>query len=149
MFGALKRAMKGASREVAAELGQNKDFLEAVCAGAARIAAADGEIEDAEKKEIPRLVAADPTLGKLYQRDVIERTMETMLASAMSVSGKLRLQRELEDLRGKPNAAAMSETVVAVCIDIAMADGEMEEPEKKELAKIAGWLGVDLKKFEF
>lgn len=50
MFGALKRAMGAGAREVKAEYGENKDFLEAVCAAAALVAAADGDIEESERR---------------------------------------------------------------------------------------------------
>lgn len=149
MLGLLKRVAKGASREVAAELGQNKDYLEAVCAGSALVAAADGEIEDEERKAIPGLIAANPTLAKLYQREQIEKCMESMLSRATSTSGKLWLQRELQDLRGKEKGSDMAADVIAVMIDVAGADGEIEEPERKAIAKVAGWIGVDIKQFEF
>lgn len=149
ILGGLKKAFSGAAREVSAEYGQNKDFLEAVCAGVALVAFADGELEDSEKLKAKDIVGTHSVLSKLYSRDVIEQTLSTMFGRAKDASGRQALARELDDIKGKPNGPQMSEDVYLIAVDIANADGELEEPEKVVLKKIADRLGVDPQKFEF
>lgn len=149
MFGAFKKALKGATKEVKAEYGKNKDFLEAVCAAVALVAAADGEIEDTEKNEAIQIISGHATLGKLYSQEEIRSTAATMFSRAGSNSGKQQLSRELSDVRGKEGGAQMAEDVYLVAVDIAAADGEQEEAETAVLNKIAKFLNVDPKNFQF
>jgi tellurite resistance protein len=65
MFGMLKRAARAATTEVKADYAENKDFLEAVCAGVALVAAADGEIEDSERAKAMKVVSGHTALSKL------------------------------------------------------------------------------------
>jgi tellurite resistance protein TerB len=149
MFGILKKMVGGATREVAAEYGQNKDFLEAVCAAASLVAWADGELEQSEKTKVVALIANHQTLGKLYKQDIIEQTASTMFSRGKDKSGRQQLARELDDLKGKPNGSQMAEDVYLLASDIAMADGTLEDEEQVVLEKIANRLGVDPKKFDF
>ena len=149
MLGTLKRAFGGAAKEVRAEYAANRDYLEAVCAAAALVAMADGEIEDAEKFKIVKLITGHATLGKLYQQSVIEQTATEMFGRAKESSGRQQLARELDDIKGRPDGAQMAEDVYLMALDIAKADGEMEPQEEAVLKKIAARLGVDPAKFEF
>jgi len=148
-FGFLKRVAKGAAREVSAEYSKNKDFLEACCAGAALIASADGTISDVEKRQAVSVVTRNPTLGKLYQHNEIEQCMATMLDRAGSASGRQSLVREIGEIKSSPNAPQMAEDVYLIAADVASADGEIGEKEKRALEKLAAIIGVDPNKFEF
>lgn len=61
VFGALKRAAQaafsGVTRELNAAYGENTDFLEAVCASAALVAMADGEIEPEEEATLKKIAS--------------------------------------------------------------------------------------------
>jgi tellurite resistance protein len=149
MFAMLKRAVGGAAKEVKAEYASNKDYLEAVCAAAALVANADGEIEDSEKFKITKLITNHPTLGKLYQQPMIEQTASEMFGRARDFAGRQQLARELDDIKGRPDGAQMAEDIYLVALDIANADGELEPQEDAVLKKIAARLGVDPGKFEF
>lgn len=149
MFGALKRAMGAGAREVKAEYGENKDFLEAVCAAAALVAAADGDIEESERRKVVSIVQNHPTLSKLYQSNVIEQTAETMFKRAKETSGRQLLARELDDIKSRPNGQQMAEDAYLIALDIANADGELEPAEEAVLKKLAARLGVDASKFDF
>lgn len=149
MFGALKRAVGAGTREVKAEYGANKDYLEACCAAAALVAAADGDIEESEKRKTVSLITGHKVLGKLYQQADIERTSDEMFRRAKDSSGRQQLARELDDIKGRPDGASMAEDVYLFATDISAADGEAEEAEVIVLKKIAGRLGVDPSKFEF
>lgn len=153
MFGALKKAFtagfSGITRELNAAYGENTDFLEAVCAAAALVAMADGEIEATERAKIISLIQKHPSLGKLYNLDVIEKTAESMFRRASEASGRQALARELDDIKGRPDGAKMGEDVYLVALDVAGADGEIEPEEQAVLEKIARRIGVDPSKFEF
>ena len=149
MFGLLKRAAGAATKEVKAEYAENKDFLEAVCAASALVAAADGDIEESERRKVVSIVTNHSQLSKLYQQSVIEQTADTMFKRAKDSSGRQQLARELDDIKTRPGGAQMAEDVYLIAKDIAMADGEIEPEEDVVLKKIASRLGVDPANFDF
>ena len=55
------------------------DFLEATCAAAALIAAADGEIEDAEVDATVKAVKANKALAQGFDQQTIDKTINAML----------------------------------------------------------------------
>lgn len=144
MFGSLKKIVGAATKEVKAEYGQNKDFLEACCAAVALVAYADGTLEPEEQKKAMQIVGGHATLSKIYSAGDIEKTLETMLKRADSHSGRIALMREIGDVRGK--GETIGEDVYLVGLDVAFADGELEAPEVAVLNKIAATLSVDLRK---
>lgn len=150
LFGGLKSAFKAGAKASATELAgkykENIDFLEAVCAGVALVAAADGEIEDSEVGAVQRLVSGNDKISACYQPHQINEISTKMLALAKTQSGKQNLARQLDDIKGNPT---MCEDVYLIAADIAFADGELEPAEKETLAKIAKRLNVDPSKFEF
>lgn len=149
MFGIMKKIVAAGGKEIKAEYSANKDFLEAVCAACALVAAADGDIEESEKRKVVSIITGHATLGKLYQQNVIEQTADVMFKRAKDVSGRQQLARELDDIKGRPDGVAMAEDVYLIALDIANADGEVEPQEDAVLKKIATRLGVDAGKFEF
>lgn len=150
MFGTLKKAFGAAatagSKELQARYSENKDFLEAVCAATALVAAADGDIEDSERGAIQRLIAGNEKLATIYKPHEITETAEKMLLLAKTQSGKQSLARQLDDIKGQ---SAMCEDAYLVALDIAYADGELEAAEEAVLKKIAVRMNVDTSKFEF
>lgn len=149
MFGILKKTFSAATKEVKAEYGQNKDFLEAVLAASALVAAADGDIEESERRKVVSIIAGHPTLSKLYQGHIVEQTADVMFKRAKDMSGRQQLARELDDIKTREGGPQMAEDVYLIALDIAMSDGEMEPAEDAVLKKIAARLGVDASKFDF
>jgi tellurite resistance protein TerB len=149
VFGMLKKIAGAASKEVKAEYSQNKDFLEAVLAAAALVAAADGDIEESERRKVISVISNHPQLSKLYSSQVIEQTAETMFKRAKDFSGRQLLARELDDIKGRPDGPQMAEDAYMIALDIAHSDGELEDAEKEVLKKLANRLNVDPSKFEF
>lgn len=149
MFGALKKAFGAGAREIAADYSANRDYLEAVCAAAALVAYADGDLEDSERTKVIRVCTNHKTLSKFYKQDEIERTVDEMFKRAKDRAGRNSLALELDDIKGKPNGSQMAEDVYLIASDIAMADGELEAEEEVVLKKIAGRLNVDPSKFDF
>ncbi len=118
------------------------DFLEGVCAGAALIAAADGEIEDAEIKTTVKAVKACKTLSNGFDQGTIEATINKMLDRAGGGRvGRAGLWDEIREIAKDPE---MSQAVVLTALDVAEGDGEIEPEEKIVLDRLAKELSVDL-----
>lgn len=151
MLGFLKNiggaAVGAATKEINAAYSGNKDFLEAVVAVAALVSYADGELEDSERDAAISVITGHGELGKIYDRALIEQTIDTMFKRAKSYSGRIQLERELEDIKGRPNGVQMAEDAFAVGLDIAHADGGVEPAEQEVLKKIGAKLGIDINKF--
>lgn len=149
VFGMFKKVLKAGAKEIQADYSQNRDYLEAVCASAALVAAADGDIEDSERIKTVKIISAHPILSKFYTPAIIEQTADTMFKRAKDVSGRQMLARELDDIKTKENGKQMAEDVYLVALDVANADGEVEPQETEVLKKIANRLGVNASDFEF
>lgn len=139
LFNKLKGKLSGASKL----LSGRKDALEAVCAAAALVAAADGDISDDEIKTAKNVVLNNATLGAAYKSGEIDRCIDAMLKRAQGGrSGRMGLYKEIEDIAGSPEIA---EVVVACAVDIAETDGQTGDEERKALNEIAKRVNVDLK----
>jgi tellurite resistance protein TerB len=118
------------------------DFLEAVCAAAALIAAADGEIEDAEIKATVKAVKANKALAAGFDQQMIDQTINRMLERAEGGRvGRMGLWAEVNEVAKDPELA---QAVVLTALDVAEGDGEIEPAEKAVLDKLAKNLSVNL-----
>ena len=118
------------------------DFLEAVCAAAALIAAADGEIEDSEVKATIKAVKANKSLSAGFDQSAIETCINKMLERAGG--GRVGRMGLWEEIREVAKDAEMSQGVVLTALDVAEGDGEIEPEEKVVLDRLAKELSVDL-----
>lgn len=132
-------ATSGANR-----LSGNADFLEAVCAASALVAAADGSVDDGEVVQVIESVQNNPTLSAAYSAGQIEDEMLKQVKKTKTPSGRVGLARELSDVAGKD--AALRQDVFLVAADVAYADGSVSAPEQAALDRIATALGVDGRK---
>ncbi|ARV77549.1 putative tellurite-resistance protein [Sinorhizobium phage phiM5] len=145
MFGFGKKTQRKASAAINKFSGR-LDFLQAVAAASALIAAADGDIEDAEVRATTKTIASNPGLASAFQLREIEQVSDQMLKRAQAGrSGKLGLWKEVEDVASDPE---MAEVIYVTALDIAESDGEIEPAEQSVLDKLAQVLGVDPRKFE-
>lgn len=148
MFGALKKiagaAFSAGSSEVKARYQGNKDYLEAVCAAAALVAAADGDIEDSEISQTKEIISTNDTLSSIYKKDEIEKVLDGYLRKAKTNYGKQALERELADVK---NNQAMAADVFAMAVDVSQSDGDMEPQELVALKKVAKVLAVNPAEF--
>lgn len=118
------------------------DFLEAVCAAAALIAAADGEIEDSEVKATVKAVKANKSLSSGFDQAAIENCINRMLERADG--GRVGRMGLWEEIREIAKDAEMAQGVVLAALDVAEGDGEIEPQEKVVLDRLAKELSVDL-----
>jgi tellurite resistance protein TerB len=140
MFGFLKKN----ATEAVSKFSGRKDFLEAVCAAAALVAAADGEIEDGEIKATIKAVAANKALSAGFDSKTIESTMQGMLDRAAGGRvGRSGLWTEIEEVM---KDVEMANAVALTAIDVAEGDGEIEPQELVVLERLATMAKIDLKK---
>jgi tellurite resistance protein TerB len=118
------------------------DFLEAVCAAAALIAAADGEIEDSEVKATVKAVKANKSLANGFDQTAIEAAINKMLERA--AGGRVGRMGLWEEIREVAKDAELAQGVVLAALDVAEGDGEIEPAEKAVLDRLAKELSVDL-----
>lgn len=118
------------------------DFLEATCAAAALISAADGEIEDAEIKATVKAVKACKALSDGFDQQTIDACINKMLDRAAGGRvGRSGLWAEIAEVAKDPE---MAQAVVLTALDVAEGDGEIEPAEKVVLDRLAKDLSVDL-----
>jgi tellurite resistance protein TerB len=118
------------------------DFLEAVCAASALIAAADGEIEDSEVKATIKAVKANKSLATGFDQTAIETSINKMLERA--AGGRVGRMGLWEEIREIAKDAELAQGVVLAALDVAEGDGEIEPAEKAVLDRLAKELSVDL-----
>lgn len=139
MFGLLKKKAADAGQKFSGRT----DFLEAVCAAAALIAAADGDIEDGEIKAAMTSVKGCRALEGFDQRTV-ESTLERMLARAGG--GRVGRSSLWDEIREVLKDAEMAEAVMYAALDVAEGDGEIEPPERAVLERLAKEGNLDLQR---
>lgn len=120
------------------------DFLEAVCAASALVAAADGDIDDNEVASAIDAVKSNKVIAASFDARTIELTMDTMLGRAKGRVGRNELKKEIADIAKDPD---MAETVLLTALEVADAGG-ISDSEKKVLEQIAQSLRLDLSKYE-
>lgn len=121
-------------------LSGNKDALEAVCAAAALVATADGEISDKEIDSTKQAIASNPNLSKAYKVADIERCADAMFSRAKGRMGRHGLFKEIEQISVNHD---MAEAVFISAMDVAETDGNVGTEEKKALQEIARRLGLN------
>lgn len=134
------KLMGGAKAQINTYSG-NRDFLEAVAAATALVAAADGSIEDEEIVAAVEAVSHNATLSSVYSPAEIEDEITKQLRKAKTASGRVQLKRELQDVATKEKQ--LREDVFLTAVDVATADGEIAPAEQKALDGIAQILGVN------
>lgn len=141
MLSFLKDKFSGASKR----LSGRTDLLEAVCASAALVAAADGSIDDDEIVATSRAVAANKVLKDAFDTRTIEATIDTMLKRAEGGRvGQAGLMKEIAEASSNHEDA---ELIMFTALDIAEADGEISPEETAMMEKIASKLGLKLSDF--
>jgi tellurite resistance protein TerB len=142
IFDLFKKAKDAVNKNLNPEYSKNKDFLEALAASAALVAAADGDISADERTTAIGVMTGHASLSALYSLNDIKDVAEKMFQRTGTVSGRMQLNRELDDLNNKPGAQQMKEDAFYMALDIASADGNVSPQEEAVLKKLATKLGV-------
>lgn len=142
MFAKLKEKFAGSVNKYSGR----KDFLEAVCAACALVAAADGDLEDSEIEQTVKGIASNPNLAGSFSTREIEATAEAMMKRAQAGRvGRSGLYKEIEDIKADHD---MAETVLLTAMDVADSDGQVEPQEKAVLAEIAKRLSLNFANYD-
>ena len=138
-FGKKAAAVKNEMKKM-----EKRDLMQAVVASAVLVAFADGELEDSEVKALHDVIEAQPPLSSFG--DELSKTIDSYIGTmkASKHLGKIKLMREIEDVKASPSEV---EEVFAVVVTIAEADGQIEDAEAKVLTEIGRKLGVNLKDY--
>lgn len=143
MFGMLKEKLGNA----VSRLSGKTDLLEGIAAGAILVSAADGEIESEEIAVLIEALCANETLAKSFTDTQITGVVDKMVKKAspnaagkIGMVGKIALEREVAEVKSKSSTDDL-ELMLAVLVDVASSDGEIEPAEKVVVNKIAAKLG--------
>lgn len=143
MFGKLMEKIGGAKDK----LSGRTDLLEGIAAAAILVSAADGEIEGEEVAVLIEALSANETLAAAFTESQIANTVDKMVKKAspnaagkIGMVGKIQLEKEVREVKAKSTSEDI-ELLLAVLVDVASADGEIEAEEKKVLNKIGQSLG--------
>lgn len=143
MLGMFKNKLAGSVNKFSGK----KDFLEAVCAACALVAAAEGDVSDDEAEAAVKAIVSNAALSAAFPGREIEMTADAMFKRAVGRAGKLGLYREIEDVVGKgtpEDQKDVAEAILCSALDVADSDGSIGDQEKAALEKIAQKLGLKL-----
>jgi len=120
---------------------KNKDFLEAVVAGCALVAAADGQIDAREKETMAGFIQRNEDLKVFDMTTVIESFNK--FASSFEFNtmiGKGEALKAVHKIRANEEAAKL---LVRVCCAIGMTSGDLDHNEKTVIKEICFELGLN------
>lgn len=125
---------------------RNADFMEAVVAGCALVAAADGQVTSDEKQKMAAFIQRSDELSVFDMDKVIASFNKIMEGFAFDAAiGKIEAMKKITRLRGKDEAAR---TMVRVCCVIGAADGDFDAAERKVVVEICTELGLNPSEFD-
>lgn len=148
MMNWLKENTASTRAKMAAEVSKfkNKAFMEAVVAGCALVAAADGSIDSSEKQKMAGFMERSDELKHFDMRKVIEVFNKTAgdfefdhaigKASALKTIGKIKGNEE------------QSRLLVRIVCAIGAADGDFDADEQAVVREIARELGLNPADFD-
>ena len=125
---------------------KNNDFMEAVVAGCALVAAADGDISSEEKQKMAAFINRSEELSVFDMTKVIASFNKIVEGFEFDAAiGKIEAMKKITRLRGNDEAAR---TMVRVCCVIGAADGDFDADERKVVAEICTELGLSPSEFD-
>lgn len=113
---------------------QNRDFMDAVVAGCALVAAADGQIESSEKQKMAAYINRSEELKVFNMNDVISRFNHFVSGFEFDHGiGKMEALKAIGKIKNNPEAA---QVLISVCCAIGASDGDFDEKEKMIVREI-------------
>ncbi|HZK53701.1 MAG TPA: TerD family protein [Desulfosporosinus sp.] len=141
----LKRQTESARSVVSKYMG--KDLTEALVAGSALVAMADGIIDPSEKQKLIDYFRTSQEMKGININEVDSRfNYFVQRIQSDHMMGKAEALRAIGKLASKPDAARL---VVRLCCAIGFADGEFAPVEKKIVDEICREVHLDPKEFIF
>jgi len=119
---------------------KNKDFLEAVVAGCALVAAADGTIDAKEKETMAGFIQRDEALKIFDMAQVITSFNKFVSNFEFNATiGKAEALKAVRKMKANEEAARL---LIRVYSAIGMADGDFSDSEKNVIREICTELGL-------
>lgn len=138
MLNLLRAKLTGGAQRIAGKT----DLLEGGAAMTVLTAMADGDLTDTEAETALERLLGHDTLSAAFKPAQIEAAFDKQAQRARKgLSGKLALKREIDDLTSKATDEDR-EMMLAISLDVAMADGDISAPERKVLDEMAKRLGL-------
>jgi len=124
---------------------KNKDFLEAVVAGCALVAGADGAIDEKEKETMAGFIQRNDALKVFDMSQVIASFNKFIGNFEFNVLvGKAEALSAIHKIKTNAEAARL---LIRVCCAIGMADGDFNDKEKATVREICLELGLSPSEF--
>lgn len=125
---------------------RNKEFAEAAMGACALVTAADGTIDDTERRRTAEFIGRHPAMQAFAVADLQARYNEycNKLAADFDFA-KIEILQVIGKLRSKPEQAR---AIVQVAIVIGGADGNFSEEERKVVRETCQALGLNPAEFE-
>lgn len=119
----------------------NKDFMEAVAAGCAMIASADGTIDSAEKQKMVGFITLNDSLKVFNLNEVLERFNHYAQLFEFDINvGKAEALKVIGKLKKHPDQAKIC---ITVCCAIGAADGNFDKDEMQLVRELCLHLGLN------
>ncbi|MGS2745171.1 tellurite resistance TerB family protein [Halomonas sp. LS-001] len=144
----LKDNITKARENLTAEVAKfkNRTFMEAVVAGCALVAAADGTVDASEKQKMTAFLERSDEMKHFDIREVIEVFNKTVGDFEFDQAiGKANALKTVAKVRDKDDQARM---VVRVVCAIGAADGDFDADERAVVREIAQELGLKPEEFD-
>lgn len=123
---------------------KSKDLLEAVVAGCALVAYADGNVSSEEKQKMMRYLQTSDQLKVFESGDVIKIFHKYVEKFDFDVAiGTGEVMQAVGKFRGKPQG----QLVIRVCCAIGAADGDFDEKERAVVRSMCSELGLNPSSF--
>lgn len=124
---------------------ENKAAFQATVACAVRVAAADGSIDDSELDLLEKLLKGSPMLANFSgEIDAEMGKWVGVFTGGGRRSATLQVNNLLEEIK---NNKEQSEQVLVTIIDVADADGNIDESEVAVIRDVAARLSLDANKY--
>lgn len=123
---------------------KSKDFLDAIVAGSAMVAYADGTISAQEKQKLMGYLRTSEQLKVFDQNDVIKQFQKYLEKFEFDTTiGTGEAMQAIARFKGKPQA----QLVIRVCCAIGAADGTFDEDEQAVVRRMCSELGLNAADF--
>ncbi|MNW23424.1 Tellurite resistance protein TerB [compost metagenome] len=120
---------------------KNKDFMDAVVAGCALVAFADGSVDASEKNKMAGYINLSQELKVFDMAVVIERFNHYVSNFEFSAEiGKQEALKAIAKFKSKPDVGRV---IIGVCSAIGAADGNFDDQERRVVAEICSVLGLN------
>jgi tellurite resistance protein TerB len=125
---------------------KNKEFMDAVVAGCALVAAADGSIDSSEKQKMAGFIRRSEELKVFDMNVVIKRFNEFAEGFEFdNIIGKGEALKAIGKIKKNQEAARL---LIRVCCAIGAADGNFDDDEKAVVREICAELNLNPADFQ-